>query len=57
MASDGKTKVLTDSAIPTYSELAMGAEEYTLAAPGTWINSVDATGGYTELIGTSMAAP
>lgn len=35
----------------------MGAEEYTLAAPGTWINSVDATGGYTELIGTSMAAP
>ena len=57
MASDGKTKVLTDAAIPTYSELAMGAEEYTLAAPGTWINSVDATGGYTELIGTSMAAP
>ena len=57
MASDGKTKVLTDSAIPTYSELAMGAEEYTLAAPGTWINSVEATGGYVELIGTSMAAP
>ncbi|WP_308775639.1 S8 family serine peptidase, partial [uncultured Bilophila sp.] len=57
MANDGKTKLLTDSAVPTYSELAMGAEEYTLAAPGTWINSVDATGGYMEMTGTSMAAP
>ncbi|HFW3777781.1 TPA: S8 family serine peptidase [Salmonella enterica subsp. enterica serovar Thompson] len=55
--NDGKTKRLSDSAVPTYSELAMGAEEFTLAAPGTWINSVDATGGYIEYTGTSMATP
>lgn len=57
LESDGKTKRLSDSAVPTYSELAMGAEEFSLAAPGTWINSVNATGGYADSTGTSMAAP
>lgn len=57
LESDGKTKRLSDSAVPTYSELAMGAEEFSLAAPGTWINSVNALGGYAEQTGTSMAAP
>ncbi|ELE9456959.1 autotransporter domain-containing protein [Salmonella enterica] len=57
LESDEKTRRLSDSAVPTYSDLAMGAEEFSLAAPGTWINSVNATGGYVAFTGTSMAAP
>ncbi|WP_370612113.1 autotransporter domain-containing protein [Citrobacter meridianamericanus] len=57
LESDGKTMRLSDSAVPVYSDLAMGAEEFSLAAPGTWINSVNASGGYVDSTGTSMAAP
>lgn len=51
------TKVLKASAVAIFSELAAGAEEYTLAAPGVQINSVAAAGGYVNDSGTSMATP
>lgn len=46
--------------VSIFSNLAGGAQDFTVAAPGSDINSLDATGsgtGYRLLSGTSMAAP
>ena len=56
--SQGK-KTLGDEAIANFSNLAFGAEEYSLLAPGVDINSINSANldGYTLMSGTSMAAP
>ena len=54
-----RKKTLSDEAIVSFSNLAFGAEEYSLLAPGVNINSINSANldGYTLMSGTSMAAP
>lgn len=47
-----------DGSISYFSNLAAGAERWTVFAPGSYIYSLDAsTGGYVTMSGTSMATP
>lgn len=56
-ASDGK-RTISPSGVSSFSNLASKASIWSVAAPGSKINSLDAsTNGYTLLSGTSMAAP
>lgn len=56
--SSGGTLSLSEGAVPWFSNLAGGAERWTVMAPGSLIISLDAsTNGYMSMSGTSMAAP
>lgn len=56
-ASDG-TRTISPSGVSSFSNLASKASIWSVAAPGSKINSLDAnTNGYILLSGTSMAAP
>lgn len=48
---------VTSGALAIFSDLAQYAEDRTLTAPGSFIQTVNANGGYLEEYGTSLAAP